>query len=438
MTASRDLDRLIQAFLAEGRTDLPDESFDAVRAGIDRTRQRVLIGPWREPSMSTMYRLAGAAAVVAALVAGLTLITGSSFGPPHASATPTAFPSATGTPTLPAESSTAQLTYTWPGSLAAGTYATSFIWNIPFAIRFTVPAGWTSRDVELINGTDPPILASVAFLVPGNTYTDSCALVERVPATGPSVDDFAAAMATISGIHAKAPRPTVIGGRDAVHVEYSADPSASCPTESRMWNDDLGAHMPLQPQGSPYWPVRPGPHNLIVVDVDGTRLVIDMLVDPTAPPGLGSEVEEIMQSVRFVTPRERVTAGTCALELSDPASGPTLDPEHVSLQMGASTHELRGPVPATPEGQPLTPKPPLAQLDILGSSWAPTGAGAGRPTVLLMPPEGVSKRGFATATVVGGFQGSFVFDAPGTWWVRVVSQAAGCVRQFPVEILPPG
>ena len=47
MTAPRDPDRLIRAFIDEGMTELPDRAYDAVRSHIDQTHQRVVIGPWR-------------------------------------------------------------------------------------------------------------------------------------------------------------------------------------------------------------------------------------------------------------------------------------------------------------------------------------------------------------------------------------------------------
>ena len=45
MTAQRDPDRLIHAFLMEGQTELADPVYDAVRATIERKRQRAVIGP---------------------------------------------------------------------------------------------------------------------------------------------------------------------------------------------------------------------------------------------------------------------------------------------------------------------------------------------------------------------------------------------------------
>jgi hypothetical protein len=37
---------------------------------------------------------------------------------------------------------------------------------------------------------------------------------------------------------------------------------------------------------------------------------------------------------------------------------------------------------------------------------------------------------------VNGFEGSFVFDAPGTW-IASIDGHDGCFRQLPVEVLPP-
>src|SRR3954468_19625874 len=70
MTAGRDPDRLIQAYLEEGLNELPDRAYDAVRFEIDQTHQRVVIGPWRLPTMSNFarYGVAAAAVVLVALL----------------------------------------------------------------------------------------------------------------------------------------------------------------------------------------------------------------------------------------------------------------------------------------------------------------------------------------------------------------------------------
>ena len=48
MTTPRDPDRLIRAYLSEGPERAARSGYDTVRGDIDRTRQRVVVGPWRE------------------------------------------------------------------------------------------------------------------------------------------------------------------------------------------------------------------------------------------------------------------------------------------------------------------------------------------------------------------------------------------------------
>lgn len=97
MTRPRDPDRLIRAFLAEGQTDLADRTYDAVRADIDRTRQRVVVGPWTEPRSNSVGRLAlVAAAVVTISVVGVNLLPSSrepGAGGPALSPSPSPSPS---------------------------------------------------------------------------------------------------------------------------------------------------------------------------------------------------------------------------------------------------------------------------------------------------------------------------------------------------------
>src|SRR6185436_2106971 len=95
-----DPDRLIRAFLAEGAEQLADPIYDAVRAEVERKRQRVVIGPWRLPTMNKIVPIGlGAAAVVVAVIIGTRVIGPAAPGnvgavPPSPSSAPTAAPSA--------------------------------------------------------------------------------------------------------------------------------------------------------------------------------------------------------------------------------------------------------------------------------------------------------------------------------------------------------
>ena len=91
--------------------------------------------------------------------------------------------------------------------------------------------------------------------------------------------------------------------------------------------------------------------------------------------------------------------------------------------------ELNWPIPA-----PFPLAGPLAWMDFRGEGWQ---AARGEPGgYRMIPPPGAATTGFTTTTNVGGYQGSWVFDAPGTWWIKFTGDRSGCVRQFPVIVAP--
>ncbi len=103
MTEHHDLDRQLNAFLLDGPTSLPDSSFDAVRDRTEQTRQRVVLGPWRVPTLNKLIPIGlGAAALVVALLLGSRFIgspssnVGGPASEPPASAAPSEAPSSSG------------------------------------------------------------------------------------------------------------------------------------------------------------------------------------------------------------------------------------------------------------------------------------------------------------------------------------------------------
>ena len=95
MTTPRDPDSLLAAYLADGIDVLPDRVADAVLDEAHRTRQRVVFGPRRTPVMnSTIKVILAAAAVIAVVVAGISLLprNDAAVGGPS-SASPSAGPS---------------------------------------------------------------------------------------------------------------------------------------------------------------------------------------------------------------------------------------------------------------------------------------------------------------------------------------------------------
>ena len=144
MTAHRDPDRLIHAFLEDGQTHLADPVFDAVRASIEQKRQRAVIGPWRMPNVNKLVPLGlGAAAVVVVLLVGGQLLRPSgqnaSVGAPSASPTPTVAPTPNPTPVPTA--TPAALT---PASPSAPPLTQSFTSTL-HGYSVSYPEGWIAR-----------------------------------------------------------------------------------------------------------------------------------------------------------------------------------------------------------------------------------------------------------------------------------------------------
>ena len=77
MTAPRDPDRLIDAFLREGQTELPDYVYNEMRTEIEHTGQRTVFGPWRNSFVNRFVAVAAVAGVVV-----LAAVIGLQFGGP--------------------------------------------------------------------------------------------------------------------------------------------------------------------------------------------------------------------------------------------------------------------------------------------------------------------------------------------------------------------
>jgi hypothetical protein len=428
MTALPEPDRKIRAFLDKGTVELPDRSFDAVRAAIDRTPQRTFIGPWRNRPMTGTSRLAAVAAVLVVAVIGIVVVAMPALGP-AATPPPTGStkPSSTPTPTGAAPSSAAFLPYVWPEFLEPGTYTTTMNWDLPFKVALTVPPGWQSRDIEVIKGQ-----MSVSVQLVENTFVDPCARTLRDPVTGPSVADLAAAFETIKDIDSDPPRATWRSGFDGLALTYT--PARACEgVAGLLWTAPEEDLLPAEPKGPPNWPMRPGTHDVEILDVGGTRLLIDATAGPNPTEAASRELFGVLGSLRILLAPPAQSVGECELSLAQSGGAPLVPPYQVVFGTGMSG--LLGPVPVDEQGRPLVPGPPFAQVDIHGTFPARTGDPNDRPGIAAIAPADVANTGFATSTIVGGFQGSVLMDAPGTWWVRFVADAWGCLEQFPVGVL---
>jgi hypothetical protein len=157
MTAPRNPDALIPAFLEEGISEIPEWYLDAVRRDVRRTRQLVVVGPFRErESFVGIGRIA--IGLAAAVVVGIALL---NLRPGYGPAGPGPSPTAAGSVTLPPPSTTPpSTTPTGPTEFTSAMYG----------YTVTMPAGWTISPALLRwdgDGQPGPYAESDSFVGPG-------------------------------------------------------------------------------------------------------------------------------------------------------------------------------------------------------------------------------------------------------------------------------
>jgi hypothetical protein len=282
MTRLRDTDQLIREFLHDGLTELPDRAYDAVRSQIDHTRQRVVIGPWKEEQVSrfAMFAIAAAAVVLIAVVGVRFLPPISGIGGP-----PTASPSPTPTPrSLP-------VTGSGPVPIEAGTYRTSTPFLVP--LTFAVPTGWQGN----IGGPYAVFLegssgSAVSYTIFDTVYADPCHAQAFVDGLGPTAADLATALASLPGLTATGPIDTTIAGLPAKQLSLTAPATfADCTgTRFRLWQLPLGAANDMAPGET---------QRLWIVDVGHQRLVIGINEGREVNSDAKAKAQQIVDSIRI-------------------------------------------------------------------------------------------------------------------------------------------
>ena len=315
MNTRRDSDHVIAAWLQDEAPDrAPERLLTASRDRIRMTRQRRAWWPARRvPTMNGAVKLAIAAVtVVLVAVVGINLLPrqGGIGGPgPSPSAVPSPTPSSSPSPTAS--------TVNFTGSFAPGTTYTIDEPDRGERMTFAVPAaGWSTvggiggdpvvvgKDVA--GGGDVFDLYFSPHLV-DDVYTGGCrwrgtALDPRV---GPTVDDLATALYAQAGPGAPPPTDVDIGGYPGKKVELSipADLDVStCDSDGDFaifgrWYTDVPDSTFV---GAAPWTYGDGQHNTVyIVDVDGTRQVLDTMYLPGTSAADRAEVDEIIASIRF-------------------------------------------------------------------------------------------------------------------------------------------
>ena len=310
MTATRDPNRLIAAYLDDGPTELARDSYEAVDERVRSTRQRTAIGPWRTRPMTLPRAIVAAAAVLVTAVVGLTLFPRApSSGPGATGATPSAASAsasasaAASAGSASGSSSTASPpVYRWPADLAAGTYATSFIWDDSLVFRFTVPAGWNALDINVfkndrislvffpIVGVAGPTCASPAPSNPPVLTPDSVltALDKLVDFDGAAVD-------------------AAVGDRPARYVTFDATSPVGCADVLFRLPEPICRPTVCGSLGPSTFGLELGAgvthHERLWLMTVGRRVVaMNAIWSDAATPAELAELQSIIDSVRLETP----------------------------------------------------------------------------------------------------------------------------------------
>jgi hypothetical protein len=312
MTGRPDPDLRISAWLQDEAPDrAPERLLTASRNRIRTTNQRRALWPARRfNDMSNALKLAiAAAAVVVVALVGINLLprSGGVGGP---GPTPTSNPTQVPSPTqAPSPSTASNLNFT--GSYVAGT---TYVIEDPCCVApgrmtFTMSAtGWYApleawRIGKTVTGGSHTFDLYVTPYFVDNVYTGGCHWrgTELNPPVGPTVDDLATALQAQAGPGAIPPTAVTVGGHPGKKVELSVpegldvttcDSDGDYPIFGRFVSDGGYGAQPYTHDN--------GQHNTFyIVDVDGTRQVIDAMYLPGTSAADRAELDQIVASIRF-------------------------------------------------------------------------------------------------------------------------------------------
>ena len=172
-------------------------------------------------------------------------------------------------------------------------------------VTYTLPEGWVddlSAGYMASSGS-----AMVNFWDVVNVYADGCEHTLLDPPLGPTVDDLANVWATLPGFTATTPVDIVVDGYAGKRVDYTVpdyatvvDPNAArhnadCAENTfALWTERYGG------LGPNFWAQVPGQQNRQwIIDVDGTRLVINEWSDPGTTPEQLADMDQFLASIQI-------------------------------------------------------------------------------------------------------------------------------------------
>ncbi|MEP7378582.1 MAG: hypothetical protein ABI725_03370 [Chloroflexota bacterium] len=308
MSTSKKTDRAIESFLANGLDQLPDHVYDEVRGHIDHTRQRVVLGPWKEEQVSRFAKVAlAAAAIVLIAVVGIQFLplNGAIGSPPTSAPTPTASPTAM--PTAPGATPVAD-----PQSrLTAGTYVAHPFGppNQAMGITFTVPSdSWEAL-------ADPGHTTGIAwagdsagvgmgFVRATSLNGDPChwsGAADDVD-VGTTVEALVTALTSADDFTASEPSNVTLGGFSGQKLVLTMPSTLTAGGNTQAGCDEQQYSIF---NGEGFTIYAQGPENLWtlwILDVAGERLVIQRSEFANSPAERRQQLDSIVDSIVITAP----------------------------------------------------------------------------------------------------------------------------------------
>jgi len=266
-------ERAVRDWLEDGSDRTPPPAIDAVLLALRTTRQeRDLRIPRRFTQMPTYMRLAAGIAIVA--IIGVGVLANASGGPTTGGPqTPAPTTQATPAPTLSA------------GPLAPGRYLYE---GEGVRVLLTVPAGWEGGEFNIAKAParELPDGTNVLFRQPTSVFADPCAPELSADPIGPTVDDFAAALADLPNVTDATQADVTISGFSGTYVSFVVD-TTGIDCVMGIYGQDAFVRAADNGQRQDLW----------ILDVDGTRLVIDAATYPETSAGDRAEMQAIVDTL---------------------------------------------------------------------------------------------------------------------------------------------
>lgn len=318
MTHDREIEQVLDRWLADGPVQAPDRVLDVVAERIGRQRQRPAWRlTWRQTSMNPKVRIAAVVAAIAVIaVVGYNLLprspsgTGAPAVTPSPVTTPGVVPSASSGPTA----SLVLVPDLLQGPLTPGSYRLRPLQGISLmSVDLTVPQGWAGfPDWAVLgpSGTGAPGGIGVGFLSAAGLFSDPCHWDAKGDGSwpqqgdvtvGPTATDLANTLLASRAYTATASADVTVAGYPAKRIDLQLPSNVDFAACDKVQGQTAGSYFVWGTRhtgGSDLFAQGPGNRwRLWIVDVQGARLVIVVDDYAATPAADRAAAQSIVDSV---------------------------------------------------------------------------------------------------------------------------------------------